>query len=371
MGIVDLSSELSRERIMVFGRVAASVVQRHVKYVSPVPVGSAEGLVKDVYDQVADEMRLVIPPAQLHSAVPDLLAAYWMLMRETVLGTGVVDRGTKETVAAAVAVANVCPYCVEMHTVSMYDLATEQEAEAVAGDRIDQVSDAGLREAAAWARAAHHVPVDAAYPARLDPAARAELIGAVVCMHYLSRMVNVFLSNFLLPPGLGPAARRRFKRGMSKLLRPSLRRPLEPYRSARLLPDRPLPRSSAWAAGAPVVADTLARAYAAFEAAGERSLTPAVRAIVLAEADRWEGADKDLSAAWCEELIAGLPPDERAAGRLALLTAFSSYQVSDDVIAEFRVHHDSDAALLDVAGWAGYTVARLIGDRQGGAAAAR
>src|SRR4029078_3808712 len=88
-------------------------------------------------------------------------------------------------------------------------------------------------------RDAHQMPVDAAYPARLDPGARAELIGVVVCMHYLSRMVYVFLSHFLLPPGLGPAARRRFKRGVSLVLRPTLRRPLHPDRSVHLLPARP------------------------------------------------------------------------------------------------------------------------------------
>jgi AhpD family alkylhydroperoxidase len=350
---------------MIPKRVASSVVQRQVKYVTPVPASAATGLVSQVYQQVAEEMRLVIPPALLHSPVPPLLGAYWTLVREPLLPAGAVDRGTKEAVAAAVAVANICPYCVDMHSVSLYELSTEDNAEALAADRVDQMVDPRLQAVTAWARTAHEADSPRPLPDGSSPAARAELAGVVVGMHYLTRMVNVFLSNFLLPPGLGPRGRRRFKRGVSRILRPTLRDPREPGRSLSLLPDAPPPPDASWAAGNPTVAAAVARAAAVFEAAGARSLSPAVRAVVEERLDAWRGEEAGLSTAWCEQLLSGLSAADRATGCLALLTALASYQVDEGVVGEFRRYHPDDASLLDVAAWASFAVARRIGARVG------
>ncbi|WP_249713918.1 carboxymuconolactone decarboxylase family protein [Rhizomonospora bruguierae] len=329
------------------------------------PAATASGLVAAVYRQVAQEMRLVVPPAMLHSPVPDLLAAYWMLLRESLLPTGEVGRATKEAVAAAVSVAAICPYCTEMHTVGLYDLSGEHDAEAIAGDRAWEVRDPRLREVALWARHAHEADRAVQLPAGLSMAARAELVGVVVSMHYLTRMVNIFLSNFLLPPGLGPRGRRRFKRGASVVMRPTLRAPHEPGRSLSLLPEAPVAGGSEWAAASPAVARALARAGAVFEAAGARVLSPAVRALVLQRLSRWRGEETGLGTAWCDELVAGLPPADRAAGRLALLASIASHQVSDDDVAEFRRYHPGDAAVIGATGWASFAAARLIGERQG------
>ncbi len=350
---------------MVPSRVASSVVQRQVRYVTPVSASAATGLVARVYEQIEQEMRLVVPPAMLHSVAPDLLAAYWTLMREPLVATDAVDRATKEAVAAAVSVANICPYCVEMHSVNMYDLSSEHDAEAVAGDRIENMDDLRLREAAAWARNAHDATMPVPLPAGLSPAARTELVGVVVCMHYLARMVNVFLSNFLLPPQLGPRNRRRFKQGVSRILRPTLRDAREPGRSLDLLPDAPLPPDADWAIGSPSVAAAIARCCAAFEAAGERSLSPAVRALVADRLADWHGEETGLSTQWCEDLVAQLPSADRSAGRLALLTALASYQVDEHVVGEYRHDHPDDRTIVEVVGWASFATARLIGGRLG------
>lgn len=347
---------------MVVSRVASSVVQRQVKYVTPVSVSDASGVVAEVYAQVAAEMRLVVPPAQLHSPSPDVLAAYWMLTREPLVGAAV-HRAEKEAVAAAVSVANICPYCVEMHTVGMYDLSGEHEAEAVAGDRVETMTDPALRAMTAWARTAHQLDDAAPEPTGLSAAERAELIGVAVAFHYVSRVVNVFLSNFLLPPGLGPRSRRRMKQGISRLLRPTLRTPRAAGRSVGLLAAAPPPAGVTWAAGNDDVAAAVARSYRAFELAGARSLPDGVRRLVLDRLEAWRGEDTGLSTAWCEELIADLPAHERPAGRLALLTAMSSYQVDEGVIGEFRRIDPSDAGLVDAVAWSAFAASRLIGNR--------
>jgi alkylhydroperoxidase family enzyme len=349
---------------MIVGRVAASAVQRQVRHVTPIPAASASGLIGQVYAQVADEMRLVIPPALMHSPAPRALAAYWMLMREPLLVSGAVDRGSKEAAAAAVAVGTICPYCVDMHSVSMYDLAGEHDADRLAADRVEDMRDRRLREISQWARGSHEAPSRFPVPIWLSPAQSAELIGTVTAMHYLTRMVNVFLSSFLLPPGLTGRARQRMKHGLARLLRETLRAHREPGRSLELLPDAPLPADAGWAAGNPCIAGAMARAAATFDAAGERWLSPAVRAVVGDHLDDWRGEDTGISAAWCEEVLAGLGGTDRAAGRLALLTAVSSHQVSDEVVAEFGRHLPGDEALVEVAGWAAFEAARRIGARQ-------
>jgi alkylhydroperoxidase family enzyme len=347
---------------MVVGRVVNSVVQRQVKYVTPVSAAAATGLVAQVYAQVGAEMGIVVPPVLVHSPAPELLAAYWMLLREPLLPQSRVDRAAKEAVATAVSVANICPYCVDMHSVGMYDLATEHDAEAIVADRVDELRDPHIREVAAWARVAHQPDEPLARTPPFPPADAPELVGVVVSVHYLTRMVNVFLPNFLLPPGLTPVARRRFKRGVSLVLRPTLRDRRPPGMSTPFLPPAPA-ADLGWAAGNPAIEEAATRAYAAFEAAGQRSLSPAVREVVLSRLDGWRGEETELSRRWCERLIRHLPDDEAAAARLALLTALASYQVDDEVVAEFRAHHHGDRVLVEAAAWASFAAARVIGSR--------
>jgi len=120
-----------------------------------------------------------------------------------------VDRATKEAVAAACPCHDL-PYCAEMHTVGLYDLSDEHDAEAIAGDRAAEVGDPRLRAAALWARHAHEAgPPSRRRPGCPRPPGRADRRRGVHALP--DRMVNVFLANFLLPPGIGPRARRRFQ----------------------------------------------------------------------------------------------------------------------------------------------------------------
>ncbi|WP_434739742.1 carboxymuconolactone decarboxylase family protein [Micromonospora sp. SH-82] len=338
------------------------MVQRQVKYVTVVPALRATGLVAEVYAQVAEEMRLVVPPAMLHSPAPDVLAGYWALLREPLAADGV-DRAAKEAAAAAVSIANICPYCADMHTVGMYDLSGEHDAEAVAADRIEEVADPRLRAVAAWARTAHQSDDRAPAPADLTAAQRAELVGVVVAFHYVARMVNVFLSNYLLPPGLSPRSRRRLKQGISRILRPTLREPRRAGRATALLPAAPAGTGPRWVDGQPEVARAFAAAYRVFDAAAERSVPPVVRRLVQDRLAEWRGEETGLSTQWCERLLVDLTPADAAAGRLALLTALASYRIDQEVVGEFRRHHPDDRTLVDLTAWASATAAAVVGER--------
>src|SRR5690349_10555894 len=90
-----------------------------VRHVAPVPFRRADPEVLEVYRAVEREFGVLAPPVVLHAAAPGVLRASWVMLREIVLAPGLLDRGTKEAVAAAVSEANECPYCTTVHTGTM------------------------------------------------------------------------------------------------------------------------------------------------------------------------------------------------------------------------------------------------------------
>jgi hypothetical protein len=71
--------------------------------------------------------------------------------------------------------------------------------------------------------------------------------------------------------------------------------------------------------------------------------------------------------AWLDDALARLPDPDLPPGRLALLTALTSYRVSDRMVDEVRATGYDDAALIELTAWASWTVARRIGARLHGA----
>jgi AhpD family alkylhydroperoxidase len=296
---------------------------RHVVAVRP---ADARGVVADVYRQSQRDFGMLAPPVALHSPAPRTLAAVWTMLRETLLANGGVDRATKEAVAAAVSVANACPYCVDVHGTAVAALA--------GGNRFPRVE--------AW--------VNGTGPAPGEPDHRPELVGVAVTFHYLNRMVNVFLPDSPLPGGLprGP--------GLSvfgRFIRTTARTPVRPGESLDLLPAAPLPADLSWAAGHPVVA----RAFGAAAAAFDGGVPDSVRDLLATTTDGARG----IGRAWVDDLLTSLPPADRPAGRVALLTAFASYQLDDSVIGEFRRDHPDDRSLVELTAWASFTAARRLG----------
>src|ERR1700730_11374763 len=85
------------------------------RYVSPVRRGAAQGLAGRVYEQVEREFGVLAPSLALLSPAPQVLAASWLMLRETLLVTGKVDRAAKEAVAGKVSAGNAWAWCVTVH----------------------------------------------------------------------------------------------------------------------------------------------------------------------------------------------------------------------------------------------------------------
>jgi AhpD family alkylhydroperoxidase len=328
-----------------------------VRYVSPVPPAAAEGLVALVYQQAERDFGLLAPPVALHSPAPGPLAACWLMLRETLLVPGLADRAVKEAVAAAVSLGNACPYCVAVHAAAAGSLLREPAAAEIATDRIAAIADPRLRAIAEWARVSglwdQARARSAPFPAEQAP----ELAGVAVTFQYLNRMVNVFLGESPLPPAVptagGPALMRMLGRIMVSAGPAGA--------PADLLPAAELPGDLRWASGSPRISTVFARAAAAFDRAGLEAVPPQVRVLVLGELAGWDGHPPGPNRSWAFAAASRLAGRDRAAGRLALLTAFSAYQVTASDIEDFRRASPEDEALIGLTSWAAFAAARRLG----------
>jgi hypothetical protein len=59
--------------------------------------------------------------------------------------------------------------------------------------------------------------------------------------------------------------------------------------------------------------------------------------------------------------VSDLPIADRAAGRLALLTALASSQVDRSVVQMFRASQPGDSTLVELTAWASFAAARRVG----------
>ncbi|MET8373958.1 MULTISPECIES: carboxymuconolactone decarboxylase family protein [Micromonospora] len=334
---------------------------RQIRYVAPVPPHAATGLVRTVYRQMERDFGMLATPVALHAAAPDVLAACWSLLRETLLAQGTVSRATKELVAAAVSVGNACPYCVDVHGAALTGLAgTDRDAAVLAADRIDDLPDAGTRALARWARASGQIEGRPTPP--FAPADAAELIGVAVAFHYLNRMVNIFLPDSPVPAPMRRLGADRSRRMAARLLGPLARRRVVPGTVLPPLPPEASPPDLAWADGHATIADAVART-AAIDAAGERSVPVRVRSLVLTHLVRGTAPPGPTERHRITEAVAELPPGDRAAGELALLTALASYRVTEREVEAFRQQQPADATLIDLTSWASLAAARQVGLR--------
>jgi AhpD family alkylhydroperoxidase len=311
---------------------------RHIRVVKR---RHASGLVADVYRQVEREFGMLAPPTALHSASPEALAASWTILRETLLAQGAADRASKEAVATGVSEANSCPYCADVHGMT---LAAMPEA--------DEVS-----KLTTWARLGATAPGSTVPPC--PPEQTAELIGVAVAFHYYNRVVNVFLRDSPFPSHVPESAKPKARQVLGSVLRPSPVGP-RPGDSLDFLPPAPRPDDLWWAGSNQFVADAFARAYATTEAVGARSVPAGVRALVRGRLSVWDGRPPGLSRSWVDDPVATLPVADQPAGRLALTIALASYQVDEAMVEEFRRTAPEDGTLVELASWSSMTAARRV-----------
>jgi AhpD family alkylhydroperoxidase len=342
----------------VLTRATLRGTRAQVRHITPVHPTDAQGLTARVYQQVQRDLGMLAPPITLHSPAPGALAASWLILRESLVASGRAGRTVKEAVATAVSLSNACPYCVDVHSTALRGLVRARAAAAIAQGRLDAVPDPGLRAVARWARDAGTRAVAGGHPVPVPANQVPELVAVAVAFQYLNRMVNIFLVESPIPGTVPAFLRGGIQQVIGWTLAPTAWRVRAPGASLPLLPPAHLPASLAWAGGHEVIGDALARAAAAVDVAGVRSVPPAVRDLVLSRLATWDGRPPRSGGLEVED---ALPAGDRAAGRLALLAAFASYRTSPPVIAEFRARYPDDRTLVEAASWASLAAAVRIG----------
>jgi AhpD family alkylhydroperoxidase len=326
-----------------------------IKYLRATPVAARTPLAA----QIRRDFGALVDPFRLHAPAPEVLAGVWMACRECEI-VGGVPRAVKEAVAAAVSRLNQCPYCVDAHAVMLHAVDSHVAAEHLRTGRAVRPLDPGLRDVVAWAAATRSPSAPILREPPFAAGAAPEIIGTAVFYHYINRMVSVLLDPSPLPavprPLTGSAARMAgWWFGLAA------RRPKLPGAALAFLPAADLPPDMAWAAGSPVVAGAFARFAAAVDVAGGRALAAPVRELVRRELAAWRGAAPGLGRAWLDVPLADLPPEQRPAGRLALLTALAPYQVDAATVAAFQAGQPADAVLIGALAWASLAAARRVG----------
>ncbi|MBL7259627.1 carboxymuconolactone decarboxylase family protein [Paractinoplanes lichenicola] len=294
------------------------------------------GLAAEVNRQLREDFIGPLPTFQALSAVPELMAATWSLLRESLLADAdpPVGRVERELVAAVISRANRCRFCVDAHVTLLHGLGEHDLAETIArGD-----PPPGLRHAelSAWATASR-TPRAKTWSSPYAP----QLTGTLLAFHFINRVVSALLTPDLLPGGLQrfPAVRS----AGGRLVARTTRDPRDPGRSLALLPAT-TPSPPAWAAGSPI-----GTAYAALidaAAGGGALLGEAARETVVATV-RWEdGRHPERPADWAADLVRELPAADRVGTRIALLAAFAPHAISRGDVGLWQLSRPADADLV-------------------------
>ncbi len=325
---------------------------KYVNHIDPVAPARARGVVADVYAEARREFGRLPEPVSMLSPNEELLAAWWATLRETLIA-GQVPRGRKEAVAAAVAVTQRCPWCIDAHTTMMYAAGESKTATAILANMKLSDSDPNAPYVA-WASGTA-APGGPAAPFGSEYAV--ECIGTAMIFHFVTRLVLVLLDETFLPGG--PRAQSLGRRAAGIAFARKVRATYTPGVASARLQARPLPKDLAWAGISPPVATALAALSDCLEKA--EHLPEAGRDVVSEAVWAWQGEPMPVSSSWTSEHTAGLPEHLRAATRLALLTSLAPHQVADADVTAARPLLATDAALVTALSWAAWTVARRIG----------
>jgi AhpD family alkylhydroperoxidase len=343
----------------MFTKMMREPLAKNIRHIKPIRYDAATGLTAQVYDQLQADF-MPAPLVVLHSPVPEVMAGVWSMLRETLMA-GSVNRSCKEAVAATVSKANECPFCVDAHTVMLRAISDHDVANAILQEDHERIRDPQMRALVQWMWANRGSKPDVVLPLPFSQSEAPEIIGTAVTFQYMNRMANIFLGDTLLPVQLPSALTKLTYDFYAATEGKRIVRRLTSGESLEFLPQAQLPDDLSWAAENSSVASAFAGIASVIEQSGRRVLPESVRLLVDERVQVWNGETMGMSRRWVEDAIAGMDTGHQAAARLALLTAFASYQVDAGVIESFRLQYPEDAQLIAATAWASFTAARRAG----------
>lgn len=319
MRMIDLLGPMDRaaQRAGAFGRI---------RFIRPVSFAESTGTVREIYDQILAEYGLG-GPYFVTSVSPPLLATTWNLLRTSML-SGPLGRGKGEAIAAAVAKAESCPFCVDVHTELASAAGERDTASLLASGDWDALIQRGSESdrLALWAR-------DAVRGSTMAPPIEATLepyaISVALTFVHITTMVTIFQEDGLLA-GLGGS--RPIDRMAKVYMRKSLgKRMLKRSSSPAPTPGLPSDPGSGedydFVQSVPPLATAWAAWNQAVGAMGANLLSQQARLVVDTTIAERQGCAPSLDLRFVDEALVSLRENEQGAARLALLAGTAPYRV--------------------------------------------
>lgn len=328
-----------------------------LKYLVPIKPSKAKGLIAQVYSQIKKDFGRIVEPFTLHSPIPKLLAGAWMVSRESEL-VGFVPRNIKEAVAASVSKLNQCPYCVDAHTIMMSAAGDKRTAELLTKGKYDEIEPSQTKKIMKWALSTlspkSEIIKDPPFSKEWTP----ELVGTALFYHYINPLVTIFLGNTPLP---FPFFKSQLKPIASRLFKKAVNSPKLDGDSLILLPKAELPEDLSWTKAS----NNVSGAYARFSEVIielEKTIIPIqTKNIVYQSIDNWPKVTKKFGTDWLEELTHPLKGEFKIAATIALLTIYSPYKITQEIIKDFKHFFPNQKQLLGITAWASFLRAKKIG----------
>lgn len=345
-------------RFELFDRLSLKTM----RYVQSVPRKSAGGFVRNIYDMITEDF-FMNGSLTSRSRVPALLAAIWMVGRESILVDDQVERTHKEAMTAILSQINDCPYCEDMLISLLHASKEHAVANEIFAHNRSQSVDNILRARLEWVRAiasfgAKEIP-DTPFNKRQLP----EVIAALMAMSDINRFSHVVMAT---SPVTAPFGLQSVKFALLRMFGVELRitkiKPLVPGKALALLPPAPLPDDMAWARHNPRIAAAISRWAAAVEREAKSIISPQVQRVVWHSLKCWRGELMPMSRSWVDKEVIGLQENDRLIARLALVLAKAPYQVDEGLIEAVLQKNVDQVRFVRILAWASYAAARRFAE---------
>ena len=337
-------------KLSLFDRMSVKTM----RHVTSIPRKEATGLVKQVYDMIADDF-FINGSLTSHSKVPDLLAGVWTGGRESMLVDDHLDRTTKEAMTAVVSQLNECAYCGDM-LISLVHAGKEHGAASdIFEEQEANIADESLRRKLLWMKAMITGENAERLPLPFPEAGLPEVLASILAISHINRFSHIVMDG-------SPVSGSRTMKGLSLRmfgheLKSTKVKPVLPDRTAGLLPQAPLPPDMEWSTDNPRIARAMARWAAAIERESIKVAPPEVRSFVQDNLACWDGSAMPLSRSWVEDETAQLTGHDRDLARFSLIVAKSAPQIDDRVIEKV---HENEEQFIRLLAWASFLGARRV-----------
>ena len=338
-----------------------SLSLKTMRYVDAVSSKDAGPLVREIYDQIAEDF-FINGSLTSRSKVPGVLAAIWILGREAILVDDRIDRTTKEAMAATVSSINDCPYCGDMLVSLVHAGDRADDARRILQDEEDLIEDPTLRERLQWVRSVATVgstpPASVPFTSEQLP----EAISTIMAMNDINRFSHIVMDGSPVNAPLGLKSIKQFALGIfGNELRTTHMQPLVPGRSFHLTPPAELPDDMRWASGNARISRALAQWAATVEHEASGVVPADIQDFVHHNLRQWRFEPMPMSRRWVEEELGELKGEARSIAKLALLLAKAAYQVDEKLVKEVIGPNADQERFIRVLAWCSFTASRYVG----------